>query len=348
MRHGISSALVLALLALAGLTLRPQRAVAASYNFIPINFPSAPSAGNPGFFGSSAFGVNNAGVVVGNWANPNTGLIDGFVYSNGSYTDVAPANSVSATLYSINATGTAVGEYQLSDNTIHAFSYAKGTITPISDFPGATETNAIGINKAGTIVGVYSTVNPALNNYYPFSAFVLTSGTYTAYNYPGAVATGFTGINDLGVIVGNYFDAAMNSHGFYIPVGDLNNPSAWVAVNVPGEPYTEPQGINNLGQIVGEYADPSGLDHGFVYSGGTNGTFSTLDFPNDPGLSPIFPGATGTELYGINDLGQIAGTYNNYGNGFLADPVPEPSTLALLALGGLGLVGWRRWKRKVA
>ncbi len=345
MRLAISSVLAAALIVLVGL--HPQHAPAADYTFIPINVPGAPNVGAPGFFGSSAFGVNNAGTVVGNWANPQTLLVDGFVYSNGVYTDVAPPASVSTTLYSINSKGVAVGNYQLSDNTIHAFTYSNGTISYLSDFPGATETSAIGINRSGTIVGVYSTVNAALNNFYPFSAFVLPQGgSYTAYNYPGAVATGFTGLNDLGTIVGNYFDASTNSHGFYIPNGDLNNPATWVPVNYPGEPYTEPQAINNLGQIVGIYEDASGLNHGFIYSGGPNGTYSTLDFPNDPGLSPIINPYSGTELYGINDLGQIAGTYNNYSNGFLADPaVPEPASLTLFAVGVLGF-GVYRWRRR--
>ena len=346
MRYGIPSGLVLALLSLAGLVLRPQPASAADYEFVPINFPSAPNAGNPGFFGSSAYGVNNAGVVVGNWANPNTGNVDAFVYANGTYTDVVPtAGSVFATLYSISNGGTSVGSYAGADGIYHGFTYANGVVNLLPDIPnvpGLTETSPVGINKAGTMVGVFS----ANTSYSPFSAFVLQGGVYSGYNYPGAVSTGFTGINDLGVIVGNYFDAAGNSHGFYVPVGDLNNPSDWVVVNYPNEPGTQPQAINNLGQIVGFYTDGNGLQHGFVYSGGLAGTFSTLDFPNDPGLSPIFPGITGTELLGVNDLGQIAGTYNNYGNGFLADPVPEPSSLALLSLGGLALAGWRQWKKR--
>jgi probable HAF family extracellular repeat protein len=188
-------------------------------------------------------------------------------------------------------------------------------------------------------VGVYSNVpNPFLGNS-PFSAFELVNGVYTSYNYPGAVSTGFTGINDAGTIVGNYFDAQGNSHGFYIPQGGTPIP-----VNYPNEPSTQPNAINNLGQVVGYYTDAKGLQHGFVYTGGSTGTYSTLDYPNDPGLSPIFPGLTGTELYGVNDLGQIAGTYNNFSNGFLADPVPEPASVTLLAVGVLTVSAgvWRR------
>jgi probable HAF family extracellular repeat protein len=337
MRHGISSVLALAMLALIGSAVLPQRVRAADYAFVPINFPGTVNA-------TSAFGVNNAGAVVGNYLNPNTGIVDGFVYSNGNYTDVAPNGGMNTTLNAINSAGAAVGYYQGSDTNYHAFTYANGTFNYLSDFPvsGVTFTGAEGINSTGTIVGFYSTSQPVGTFYPTSSGFELQGVVYTAYNYPGAAATIFNGINDAGTIVGNYFDASGNSHGFFLPNG-----GSPISVNYPNEPSTEANAINNLGQIVGFYQDASGLQHGFIYSGGINGTYTTLDFPNDPGLSPIFPGSTGTELFGINDLGQIAGTYNNYSNGFLADPVfPEPGSLSLFAVGILsfGVYRWRRWK----
>ena len=54
---------------------------------------------------------------------------------------------------------------------------------------------------------------------------------------------------------------------------------------------------------------------------------------------PIFQPFTGN---GIPETIQLQGT-------FVAAPpptVPEPSSLALLSLGGLALAGWRRWKKR--
>jgi PEP-CTERM motif len=55
----------------------------------------------------------------------------------------------------------------------------------------------------------------------------------------------------------------------------------------------------------------------------------TFELTNDPGKIPNPSALLVADLTGT------------------AAPVPEPSSLALLSLGGLGLAGWRRWKRRV-
>jgi uncharacterized membrane protein len=92
--------------------------------------------------------------------------------------------------------------------------------------------------------------------------------------------------------------------------------------------------VNNLGQIVGVYGDGI-TNHGFLLS---NGVFTTLDYP----------GATDTVALGINDKGQIVGTYDGFSYGFLAHPSPEPTSLTLLGIGGAGLMAYRWRRRKVA
>jgi probable HAF family extracellular repeat protein len=54
------------------------------------------------------------------------------------------------------------------------------------------------------------------------------------------------------------------------------------------------------------------IQHGFLLD---NGTYTTLDVP----------GSTSTQAWGINDSGEIVGTYADAGggqHGFLATPVP--------------------------
>jgi hypothetical protein len=49
-------------------------------------------------------------------------------------------------------------------------------------------------------------------------------------------------------------------------------------------------------------SDPTGAElHGFLLANGVNGRFTPIDFP----------GAPSTAVFGINDRGQITGTYVN-------------------------------------
>ena len=73
-------------------------------------------------------------------------------------------------------------------------------------------------------------------------------------------------------------------------------------------------GVNNSGQIAGSFfvnGASSGGSQGYVDDGGT---FSPVDVP----------GATATQVYGINDLGQVVGVATDASgnrNGFIATPV---------------------------
>src|SRR5215472_5727743 len=69
------------------------------------------------------------------------------------------------------------------------------------DVPGATFTQASGINNAGQIVGVFSDA-PAVNQ-----GFLKDGATFTTIGVPGVSNTQAHGINDLGQIVGLFQDA---------------------------------------------------------------------------------------------------------------------------------------------
>jgi probable HAF family extracellular repeat protein len=97
--------------------------------------------------------------------------------------------------------------------------------------------------------------------------------------------------------------------------------------------------INTSGQVVGE-ADTSGnVYNAFVYS---NGSMINLNSVIAPGS-----GLTLLEAEGINGAGDIYGeaadaSGNNYAFELTPTSVPEPASVGLLAISGLGLLVHRR------
>jgi uncharacterized membrane protein len=141
-------------------------------------------------------------------------------------------------------------------------------------------------------LAVFGLICPAFGQ---LGGYVYTNGTFTTLADPSSNSTSPSGINNSGEIVG--------SAG---KVGFLYSNGGFTTLDDPlGTFGTQPFGINNSGQIVGTYTDapltltsPTNGQHGLLYS---NGVFSTL---NDP------LGTFGSQAHGINDLGQIVGTYS--------------------------------------
>jgi probable HAF family extracellular repeat protein len=69
---------------------------------------------------------------------------------------------------------------------------------------------------------------------------------------------------------------------------------------------TVARGINDAGDIVGTFSDATG-SHGFLLTGGV---FTTIDAV--PPFAPPPPQlGAGTDAFGINDAGQIVGSFND-------------------------------------
>jgi hypothetical protein len=97
-----------------------------------------------------------------------------------------------------------------------------------------------------------------------------------------------TGINDIGQIA-----------GWVQGMGFIYTSGAYTTFSVGSGPIQVTGDINNLEQVVGySHGSGPGGDQGFLYSSGT------ITRVNDP-LAGIF----GTDPSGINDSGQIVGTY---------------------------------------
>jgi probable HAF family extracellular repeat protein len=119
------------------------------------------------------------------------------------------------------------------------------------DVPGASQTDAFGVNKAGQIVGFYEDASFTLHGF-----LRNTDGTFTTIDVPGAGSTTAGGISGR-KIVGGYSDGN-GWHGFLLKRGHF------LTIDVPGaQQSTAALGISGK-KIVGYYLDLLGIPHGFL------------------------------------------------------------------------------------
>jgi probable HAF family extracellular repeat protein len=299
---------ILALALAMGLT---SPAFAITFSFTPIDVP--------GSTGTVLQDINNAGDIVGSFSVPPPGPVrQGFLLNGGTITPIYMPGVPRTLFTNINNLGHIVGFFVDNAGVNHGFLLSGGSFTTI-DPTGTTGTFANGINDTGQIVGQYTDASGTDHG------FLFSGGTFTPIDVPGAQATSSNDINDAGQIVGFFTDASGNNRSYL-----RNADGSFTFIDAPGATATFVEGgINNLGDIVGDFDNSTGT-HGFLLSGGM---FTIIDAP----------GARATFAIGINDLDQIAGLFDPsdptmHRMGFLATPVPEPSTLFLLAAAFLALI----------
>src|SRR5256712_3698516 len=115
------------------------------------------------------------------------------------------------------------------------------------DVPGATFTQAFGINAGGEVVGVYRDATGKQHG------FLRSGETFTSIDFPGAAATDARGISPGGDIVGTYRQAGepgVNFHGYL-----LTRQGEFFHVDFPGHINTVLQRILADGTILGCYHD---------------------------------------------------------------------------------------------
>ena len=181
------------------------------------------------------------------------------------------------------------------------------------DPPGSVLTEALAINNAGTIAGVYL---DASNRAHGFVR--AADGTITTFDVPGEGTLNGQGVNSAysinpkGEITGFYTDDAYVYHG-YLRARD----GSFTTFDAPGAGTGEGQGtlaldINPAGVIAGQYSDSSSVYHGFVRA--RDGTITTFDAPG-AGTSPG-QGTLLSTVDGLNPEGTISRGYVNEGSLF--------------------------------
>ena len=205
-----------------------------------------------------AFGVNSAGTVVGGSLTA-SGSLHGFIYNNGIMTDtgslvgeaISDSGDIAAYLpggigvmstylvaasgqsqnvgslggidtqpSAINDTGQIVG-FSTTPQATHAFLYSAGTMTDLGVLVGAVQSDAFGINDAGTVVGESAWASGTAH------AFIYSrDGPMEDLNAlippdSGWILESANGTNDNGQIVGIGISPSGNEHAFLLnPVAE--------------------------------------------------------------------------------------------------------------------------------
>jgi hypothetical protein len=184
---------------------------------------------------------------------------------------------------------------------------ARATVYTIDTFecsaanPGTTI--ATGINENGEVCGYYTGSD---GNHHGFVRSAdATGGECTEILGPNGATTQVLGINNNGDVVGIYYIPSPQTTGGFIKSaanGSLTTFQVWLAF--PGQSmdfFT--MGINDNDQVAGTLEDNNGgLVHGFIRD--ADGTITTFD---DPDAGPNGQ----TYASGINNLGEVTGTYYN-------------------------------------
>ena len=331
---------------------------------------------------SEAYGLNDAGVVVG-YSQTSAGDVNGFAWYNGFMVDTGPAGLQSVNLAINNSNNIAgyshpfsVYDYSAYLQTqcctinlptlggVSSLPYAindyndivgRSSYSPTADLAEAFLYSGGRMIGLGTLGGTYSEALGINNSDQIVGDASLSDGSDHAFidfggvmRDLGTLAGGGTSIafaiNAAGVVTGGSSVSSSSDHAFvWTAAGGM------VDLGTLGGANSEGEAINAAGEVVGTSLTSTNDLHAFIYD---QGAMTDLNTEIDPGS-----GWSLTEARGINASGQIVGRgqINNERHAFILNPiatvppsaVPEPATWAMMLV-GFGLAGSAIRRRRLA
>ena len=168
-----------------------------------------------------AYGVDDAGIAVGDRTNPAGDSVAVRVnHATGAVATITVPGSVSSVATAINndgdivgtgTTGAAASRGAARAGSTFGWLLHDGHLTTLQ-FPGSSYTQALGINDHGEIVGDYRD-SSGLTHGFVLTDPLSTLNWQTVDDPSGVGSTVVNGVNDAGELVGFYVDSAGNTNG---------------------------------------------------------------------------------------------------------------------------------------
>jgi hypothetical protein len=269
----------------------------------PLTFKFTDVHANKTALETDTYGVNNAGVIVGDYVDSKS-VQHGMILAGTKLTTVdnkscaAISGTGGISFYGVNSAGAAAGWCTSSKTGLDTgFVYSKGKFTPVN-FPRSKGTQATGINDKGWVVGLY------LDSASLSHGFVKVGTKYTRIDVKGETNTVAWGVNNKGQITVYATNSAGDFDSFLVTgktFKNINNPKA------KGGLGTIVHTPSNVGDIDGTYYNSAGTEMGWLLHKGKY--YDVVD-----------PKGT-TRADGLNDKSVLVGRYGTGsfgGTGFKA------------------------------
>jgi probable HAF family extracellular repeat protein len=265
-----------------GLATGASQAPTLTFHFKDVNFPGAA--------GTSVYGINDAGVIVGQYYDKQ-GVFHGFKLDHGKGTTIDDPNGSNTLCSDINSSDAIVGQYTDPSGDNHGFLYENGKFTDIA--PDKLS-GASGINDNGYIVGGYAHCQFCQQH-----GFLWNGHKFKRLDVPGAMWTGAGSINNSRVITIIAPDNTNHYHSY------LYRNGKYAELKVPGAFESYVEAINNSDDLSFSWIDAKQNNHAALRY---QGRFYKYDHPR---------GKNETLAFKLNNHRQIVGDVL-FGPAFLA------------------------------